>query len=172
MADGCSPLVSYDSVTSVENRLAKMKNLTMFYEDLDNNKLPQWMFITPNMTNDGHDTSVTTAAKWTRSFLAPLLTNSNFMNNTLVQLSMSHEPTLSIFCAETCLLIVIAFDECETYTITNKVFTVLLGDAVPTSQEGTTDDTSYDHYSALRTVERNWKLGHLGQADASATPFY
>lgn len=22
----------------------------MFYEDLDNNELPQWMFITPNMS--------------------------------------------------------------------------------------------------------------------------
>jgi hypothetical protein len=45
-----SPLVSYDSVTSDLNRLAKIKNFTMFYEDLTNNRLPQWMFITPNMS--------------------------------------------------------------------------------------------------------------------------
>ena len=37
--------------------------------------------------NDGHDTSVTTAATWARSFLTPLLSNSNFLNNTLVLLS-------------------------------------------------------------------------------------
>lgn len=97
-----SPLVSYDSVTSNLDRLAKIKNFTMFYTDLNDNKLPQWMFITPNMSefcsnspllmltisaDDGHDSSVTTAGKWARSFLTPLLSNTNFMQNTLVLLS-------------------------------------------------------------------------------------
>lgn len=45
-----SPLMSYDSVTSKLDRLAKIKNFTMFEEDLANNALPQWMFITPNMS--------------------------------------------------------------------------------------------------------------------------
>lgn len=45
-----SPLMSYDSVTSDVNRLAKCKNFTMFNRDLNDNKLPQWMFITPNMS--------------------------------------------------------------------------------------------------------------------------
>lgn len=53
-----NPLISYDSVSSVDDRLAKTKNFTMFDSDLKNNKLPQWMFITPNMTNDGHDSSI------------------------------------------------------------------------------------------------------------------
>jgi hypothetical protein len=42
--------MSYDSVTSDVNRLAKSKNFTMFYRDLNANALPQWMFITPNMS--------------------------------------------------------------------------------------------------------------------------
>ena len=87
-----SPLISYDSVTEDEDKLAKIKNLTMFYEDLSNNALPQWLFITPNMTNDGHDSSVTVAGTWAKSFLEPLLTNDNFMNNTLVFLSQSLFP--------------------------------------------------------------------------------
>jgi hypothetical protein len=97
--------MSYDSVTSDLHRLAKSKNFTMFSKDLANNALPQWMFITPNMSkshslcrlrslltpqaNDGHDTSVTTAGKWARSFLTPLLSNTNFMKKTLVLLSKS-----------------------------------------------------------------------------------
>jgi len=48
------------------------------------------MFITPNMTNDGHDTSITVAGAWARSFLEPLLSNENFLSNTLVLLSMSY----------------------------------------------------------------------------------
>ena len=38
------------------------------------------MFITPNMTSDGHDSSVTVAGEWTRRFLEPLLDNEYFMN--------------------------------------------------------------------------------------------
>lgn len=39
------------------------------------------------VANDGHDTSVTTAGKWARSFLTPLLSNTNFLKKTLVLLS-------------------------------------------------------------------------------------
>jgi len=46
----CSPLIIYDSVSSDIHRLAKIKNFTMFERDLANNQLPQWMFITPNMS--------------------------------------------------------------------------------------------------------------------------
>lgn len=44
------PAIIYDSVTNDLNRLANIKNLTMFYKDLQANTLPQWMFITPNMS--------------------------------------------------------------------------------------------------------------------------
>src|ERR1700730_3836416 len=97
--------MSYDSVTSNTERLAKCKNFTLFYSDLKANTLPQWMFITPNMSssspsssfcsplmysaNDGHDTSVTTAGAFAKNFLTPLLSNQNFMKNTLIQLSSS-----------------------------------------------------------------------------------
>jgi phospholipase C len=146
-----NPLMSYDSVTSDLNRLAKSKNFTMFYEDLNNNKLPQWMFITPNMTNNGHDTSITVAGAWTRSFLEPLLSNENFLNNTLVALT---------------------FDETESYFIPNVVFTLLLGDAVAEDKKNTTDDTAYNHYSIMSTVEQNWDLGNLGLGDEDANPFF
>jgi acid phosphatase len=76
-----NPAVLYDSVAKNQDRLAKTKPLSMFYDDLKANALPQWMFITPNMTSDGmliwfllvfsvltltgHDTTVTTAGKHT-----------------------------------------------------------------------------------------------------------
>jgi acid phosphatase len=58
----------YGPVENKANRLAKIKNTTLFFEVLKNDALPQWMFITPNMTSDGHDTSVTTAGVWLRNF--------------------------------------------------------------------------------------------------------
>jgi hypothetical protein len=49
--------MSYDSVTSDPTRLAKSKNFTLFYQDLAADTLPQWSFITPNMTNDVREAS-------------------------------------------------------------------------------------------------------------------
>jgi len=146
-----NPLMSYDSVTSDTNRLAQNKNFTLFEEDLAANRLPQWMFITPNMTNDGHDTSVTVAGKWMRSFIIPLLSNPHFMKRTLV---------------------LITFDETANYLSNNKVFSLLLGDAVPNSAHGTTNSTSFNHYSQMATVEQNWDLGDLGLGDKKANSFY
>lgn len=145
-----NPAILYDSVTNNPNRLACIKNLTMFQKDLKEDKLPQWMFITPNMTSDGHDTSVTVAGAWVRNFLDPLLNNKNFMKNTLV---------------------LITFDENHTYTIQNNVLGILLGDAVPQHLVGTTDSNYYNHYSEIATVEANWDLHTLGRWDVGANVY-
>jgi len=102
------------------------------------------------MTSDGHDTSVTTAGVWLRGFLEPLLTDPNFMQSTVV---------------------LVTFDESETYTIQNRVFSILLGDAVPADLVNTTDSNFYDHYSELATVEANWDLHTLGRWDVGANVF-
>jgi acid phosphatase len=141
------PLILYDSVTNNATRLSLIKNFTSFDSDLAAQTLPQWSFITPNMTNDGHDTTITVAANWSRSFLEPLLNNSYFMNNTLV---------------------ILTFDEVETYNTSNKVWALLLGGAVPLSLYGTTDDTFYNHYSMISTVSVNWGLPSLGRWDCEA----
>jgi acid phosphatase len=145
-----NPLIRFGSVNTNATRLSLLKNFTSFESDLAAQTLPQWMFVTPNMTNDGHDTSVTVAANWARNWLTPLLNNSYFMNNTLVLLT---------------------FDENETATIHNTVYTLLLGGAVPESLHGTTDDTFYNHYSAISSVSVNWGLPSLGRWDCDANVF-
>ncbi|KAK4197677.1 phosphoesterase family-domain-containing protein [Triangularia verruculosa] len=146
-----NPLASFDSVTGSVTRSAKCKNFTMFEQDLANNKLPQWMFLTPNMDNSGHDTSVSYAGRWARNFITPLLSDSKFnIPRTLVMLT---------------------FDE-GSYNRNNQVYAVLLGSAVPSNKKGTTNSTSYGHYSVLKTVELNWNLGNLGQNDVGANAFF
>src|SRR5277367_3049379 len=85
------PLILFDSVTSNATRLSLIKNFTSFNSDLKAQTLPQWSFITPNMTDDGHDTNVAFAANWARNFLTPLLNNSYFMNNTLIVLTFDED---------------------------------------------------------------------------------
>ena len=101
------------------------------------------------MTSDGHDTSVTVAGTWMRNFLEPLLTNDYFMDRTLI---------------------LVTFDETHTYTLTNKVFSFLLGGAVK-GLEGTSDSRYYNHYSEISTVEANWDLHTLGRWDVGANVF-
>jgi len=53
--------------------------------------------------------------------------------------------------------------------MTIAVYTLLLGDAVPKSLQGTTDDTYYTHYSVLSTISANWDLPSLGRWDCGAS---
>lgn len=46
-----NPPVIFNSVADSKERLSKIKNLTEFYYDLEHDKLPQWMFITPNVSS-------------------------------------------------------------------------------------------------------------------------
>ena len=105
------------------------------------------MFVTPNMLDDGHDTSIDYAASWLQYWLVPLLKNSNFNDNGT--------------------LVVLTFDENESYTENNCVLTLLLGGAIPESAWGTTDSTYYTHYSLLSTVQANWGLQSLGRGDTN-----
>jgi acid phosphatase len=146
-----NPLVIYESVSGNATRSANLKNFTLFDQDLANDALPQWMFITPNMTNDGHDTNITFAGTFAHAFLTPLLANPNFNSDRT--------------------LIFLTWDETETSTIANKVVGILLGGAVPANLVGTSDSAFYNHYSQIATVEANWDLPTLGRYDVGANVF-
>jgi hypothetical protein len=144
-----NPLVIYESVANISTRSSRIRNFNDFAVDLANDSLSQWIFITPNLRDDGHDTSVAYASAWLSYWLLPLLNDTNF--NT----------------AST--LILLTFDENETYTIGNNVFSILLGGVIPQGMKNTTDPTFYTHYSTLSTVENNWDLGNLGRQDTNKT---
>jgi acid phosphatase len=150
IADIYSPFVSYDSVGMNGTRLAKIQSFADFDRDVKRRTLPQYSHLSPNMLNDGHNTSLAYAANWTQSFLTPLLANDQFMNNTLILLT---------------------YDESETYSIPNRIVSILLGGAVPKSLKGTSDSTLYTHYSILSTLENNWDLPNLGRYDVGANVF-
>ncbi|KAH8840867.1 hypothetical protein MCOR07_000660 [Pyricularia oryzae] len=141
-----NPLILFDNIANNPDRASQIKNFTSFEEDLEKKQLPQWSFITPN-TDDGHDSNYKVAARWTKSFLEPLLKNEYFMNRTLI---------------------ILTFDESEVYTIQNRVFTVLMGGAVDEKLRGTNDSMFYNHYSTLATVSANWGLPSLGRWDCGS----
>ena len=105
-------------------------------------------FVTPNMVNDAHDTTIDFAASFLSYWLEPLLSDERFNDNRT--------------------LILVTFDENENYDINNNIFAVLLGGAVPGELRGTVDTTYYTHYSSMSSVQANWGLGSLGRGDTDA----
>ncbi|KAG9230602.1 hypothetical protein BJ875DRAFT_384774 [Amylocarpus encephaloides] len=111
-----------------------LKLRTQPFSTSKDNTLPPRMFITPDLTSNGNDTPGRTFAS-NLTHLEPLLVDKTFMQNTLV---------------------LIPFDENETYSIENKVFGILLGDAVPKHLVGTSNNSFYNHDSEISTVSANW----------------
>lgn len=95
-------------------------------------------------------TNVTFASQWERSEIGAALADPYVANNTLILLT---------------------FDETEDYAVHNRVFSILLGGAVPPNLRGTTDNTFYNHYSTIATVAQNWGLPSLGRWDCQANIF-
>lgn len=145
-----NPLILFDSVVANETRARQIKSFSDFENDLRDKKLPQWAFFTPNMTNDAHDTNITFGAQWERSFISTLVKNEYFMHKTAVLLT---------------------FDEDSTYFKNNRVYSILVGGAIPDHLKGTTDDTFYTHYSTIASVSANWGLPSLGRWDCGANIF-
>ncbi|KAJ7738825.1 phosphoesterase family-domain-containing protein [Mycena maculata] len=144
-----NPLMVYDAVSQDPERVKRVRTFNDFANDVVNGSLPQWMFVTPNMVDDAHDTTIDFAASFLEYWLIPLLSDPR----------VNGEDTL----------ILLTFDETETYTEQNTVWAVVLGTAVPLSLRGTTDDTLYTHYSSLSTVQNNWDLKSLGRQDTNAS---
>ncbi|OZJ05608.1 hypothetical protein BZG36_01469 [Bifiguratus adelaidae] len=142
-----NPFISFPTITGNAARCANIVPATQLDTDIANNAVPQYVFYTPDINNDGHDTNVTYASNWLQNFLEPRISNPAFSNNTLF---------------------VVTFDEQATYlSLTNHVMTVLFGPAVQRALK--TDGNAYNHYSLLKTVEDNWNLGNLGTHDVDAT---
>ncbi|KAH6566449.1 hypothetical protein BASA50_008347 [Batrachochytrium salamandrivorans] len=139
-----NPFISFTGISQNPRRCAKIVPATSLNRDIRSNRVPSYVFYTPDMYNDGHDTGVSYASNWLQDFLEPLLVNPVFANTVFF----------------------VTFDEDSNSD--NQIYGVLLGGPVAA---GTTDNAQYDHYSQMATVEANWGLGNLGQADASASAF-
>ncbi|KAI1417866.1 putative acid phosphatase Pho610 [Hypoxylon sp. FL1857] len=145
-----NPFVSYDSINTNGSRLLNILSFEEFKEDLEAGTVPQFVMMSPDMLNDGHNSTLDYATKWAHEFLFPLLSEGAFKENTLIQLT---------------------YDETEDYSQPNRIVSLLLGSAVPDSLKGSKDDTFYTHFSILSTVENNWDLPSLGRFDVGANVF-
>ncbi|KAH9059205.1 hypothetical protein EDB87DRAFT_1577828 [Lactarius vividus] len=135
--------IFYNLVASVASRRALRRNFNDFAVDVNASTLPHWVLVTPNLVNDGHDTTIDFTAQWIEYWLVPLLEDTNFNDNRTL---------------------ILTFDK---NSINNRASTLLLGGAIPESVRGTIDSTYYTHYSSLSTMAANWNLGSLGRGNTN-----
>ena len=175
-----NPFSSFANIIRYRERWKRIVNEAALFQDILNGTLPEYCWFTPNMWNDGHyldgkkpsdpdaepteraPALVDQAARWLEGFFTAL----KFPG------PESHLPSDT--------LVVVTFDESDfendydpakaykyTYDGPNMIYTVLLGDSV---QPGVQTE-GYNHYSLLRTVEKNFELGSLGKNDEDCNWF-
>jgi phosphatidylinositol-3-phosphatase len=79
-----NPFTYLTDVLNIQNQLNNLVPFTQFGSDLQNNQLPQFSFIIPNMQNDAHDGSLNQADAWLQTNIAPLIASPTFQKDGLL----------------------------------------------------------------------------------------
>ncbi|MHB8565686.1 MAG: alkaline phosphatase family protein [Nitrososphaerales archaeon] len=152
-----NPFVYYVDVTSnaayCDSHVVAFEDPSVgFYADLNNSRLPNYSFITPNLCDDGHDTcqgstsNLAQADTWLSNILPKIISSNEF--------------------ASTAVFVV--YDEGNFSTTTSQVYSILVS---PFSSRSAST-TYYTHFSLLATVEGIFNLGTLGRNDSTSSPMF
>jgi phosphatidylinositol-3-phosphatase len=79
-----NPFTYLTDVVNSQNQLQNLVPFTQFAIDLQNNQLPQYSYIVPNMQDDAHDGSLNQADSWLQTNIAPLIASSIFQQDGLL----------------------------------------------------------------------------------------
>jgi hypothetical protein len=153
---------SFQNVVGVDTHdpnNAFVTDIGSFIADAQAHPLPEYMFYSPNLDDDGHDPTsdpqegLKKATDWLRTFLTTWL---HFSDTTWVPIDEQLNRTL----------VIITYDESEGRNKPERIYTVFLG-AMIKPQEVT---APYNHYSVLRTIEDNFSLDpiHKDSGDGTA----
>ena len=145
-----NPFVYFDAIRLDSERCRKsVVPLADLQPDIDAGRLPNFIFITPNMCNNAHDCKLIVTDAWIRSLLKRLIP-------ALEKKSSNY-------------LIVLNWDEgqdngscCGLPEIAGGRIAVVL--ISPFVKNHFQDSTPYTHYSLLKTISDAWHLPYLGHA--------
>ena len=114
------------------------------YAELTGAYPPQFVTITPNLCNDGHDCGIAQFTSWLQdsTFFQDMLSSKYYTDGAIV----------------------VTFDENGSGS-PNRIYCVVVS---AQAKPGYKASTAYNHYSLLRTVEDNWGLATLTNNDAAA----
>ncbi|HSX36339.1 MAG TPA: alkaline phosphatase family protein [Patescibacteria group bacterium] len=144
----------------------------VFWNDLQNQTLPSFSFVTPSLNNDGEGTGGLLAAdNWLKNFLATVQQSNSYQaGNTLVLVTYDEgtgsDATTGEDCTNQSLDMPITNNTSAHQDSCHVPFFVVY----PYTPAGTSDGTFFDHYSVTKTVESEFGLPLLAHAgDAQTT---
>ena len=138
-------------MTDVQNDPAQTKNLVPFSQfaaDLPTANLPDYSFIVPNLCNDAHNCSLTTADNWLKTNLDPVIRSPVFQKDGLL---------------------IIVFDEADTLDFTAGGGHVAAVIVSPLAKRGYKSIAFYQHQSVLRLTLEGLGVTKL-PGDAATAP--
>ena len=126
-----NPFAYFSDVVNSSVQKLNLVPFTRFAADLNNNQLPDFSFVVPNMNNDAHNGTLAQADGWLKKNIAPLLSNPAFQQDGIL---------------------VIIFDESSSTDTAHgggHIAAVVIGPGV---KRGFKSATLYQHQNLLRTV--------------------
>jgi hypothetical protein len=138
------PFMYFPSISSVPGRCENVVPATQLDEDLHDDSLPAFSWVSPDLCNDAHDCSLGVADRWL-SGLVPRITHRLGQDGILI----------------------VTFDEgtsdlgCCGGSRGGRIMTLLTG---PGALRGVRLDRPFDHYSLLATIEDRFGLPRLRNA--------
>jgi hypothetical protein len=138
-------------MTDVQNDPAQSKNLvpfTQFAADLPTANLPDYSFIVPNLCNDAHNCSLTTADNWLKTNLDPVIRSPVFQKDGLL---------------------IVVFDEADLTDFTSGGGHVAAVIVSPLAKRGYKSIAFYQHQSVLRLALDGLGVTRL-PGDAATAP--
>jgi acid phosphatase len=126
-----NPFSYFAEVQNSTNEKNNLQPFSQFSIDLNNNQLPSFSFIVPNVNDDAHNGTLQQADQWLQATIAPLLASPTFQTDGLL---------------------IIVFDESDVTDIAmggGHVAWVAMG---PRIKKGFKSTKTYQHQSTLRLV--------------------
>jgi hypothetical protein len=144
-----SPFMMYKTVLKpVAYCRQHVVNFTVWSNSFGNKTMPNYDFVVANTTNDGHDTNISTADTWLKSWLSPVINSSLFR-------------TSAIF---------VLYDEGAVNDTSGRNGSpggghVYFSAVSPYARPNFTSNVSYNTFDLLTTTEWLLGLGHTGHND-------
>jgi len=147
-----NPFIYFDNIRTNTVRCNKIVPFTQFATDLQNNSVPNYAWITPNLCNDTHDCSISTGDNWLKTWVAKILASSAWKQNGVLFITYDEGSSSA---------------GCCTYATGGHIVTLVIS---PLGKAAYKSAVAYDHYSLLRTIENGWGLSELRKASCTCSP--
>ncbi len=146
-----NPFIYFDDIRKNTTRCNKIVPFTQFATDLQNNTVPNYAWITPNLCNDTHDCSINTGDNWLKTWVPKILASSAWKQNGVLFITYDEGSSTA---------------GCCTYATGGHIVTLVIS---PLGKAAYRSTVAYDHYSLLHTIESAWGLSALAKAACSCS---